>query len=129
MQSEIETAIKRAACKLGAGLLLLAALIGVRIVTATPAGIESEIAELERLESATAQSDQQASDPSVPDTAEGAEESGSLLSRLRPGGRPSSAGAAAPDGERLVSCELGGGVQFMRGADCATRGGRATDLD
>ncbi len=136
MQSEMETAIKRAGLKLGGGLLLLAALIGVRIVTVTPRGIESEIAELEQLESSIADSDRLENAPASPTSAADAEASGSILSGLGLGERESStasgstsSGSSSRDAERLVSCEIGGSVQFTRGADCATRGGRATDLD
>ena len=137
MRSEIETAIKRAGLKLGGGLLLLAALIGVRIVTAQPGGIESQIAELEQHESEVSDGGRMDPPAAVPKaeaataaTAD-AETSGSRLSGLGLSrGESSGASGSSPRGaDRLVSCELRGSVQFMRGADCATRGGRATDLD
>jgi len=132
MQSDIETAIKRAGLKLGGGLLLLAALIGIRIITAQPGGIESEIAELEQHESEVAEGGQIEPRAAAPEAATAnAEASRSMLSGLGLSGRASSSasGPSALDADRLVSCELRGSVQFMRGADCATRGGRATDLD
>jgi hypothetical protein len=131
MQSDIETAIKRAGLKLGGGLLLLCALIGIRIVTATPAGIESEIAELEESGAALAEVDAHAADPSSDVATGDAGTRGSLVPDRGPRGRSSSSasGAAARDAERLVSCEIRGSVHFMRAADCATRGGRAADLD
>ena len=134
MQTEIEAAIKRAGLKLGGGLLLLSALIGVRIVTATPAGIESEIAELGELEplgAAAAEGAGGDAEPARVGAAAVDETRGSLLPDLGLPGRSSSSasGAAARDADRLVSCELRGSVQFMRAADCATRGGRSTDLD
>ena len=58
-------------------------------------------------------------------------EDGSLLSRVGNGvsERLPSAAPADPSADRLVSCRLGGSVQFMRAADCLTRGGESKDFD
>jgi len=50
MEPEMKTACLKAGAKLGIGLSLLVAVIGIRLVTTTPEGIESGIEELERLD-------------------------------------------------------------------------------
>ena len=134
MDSDLQAAVKKAGVKLGGGLLALTAILAIRVVTATPEGVESEIAELEAAAKEIAAEDAagtQDHDSAVDSTAPDAEDA-SLVSRLRekaPGKRPATAGSGAEDADRLVSCNLGGGVQFMRAADCATRGGTSTDFD
>ena len=51
MRPELKSACLKAAAKLGIGLSLLVALIGIRLVTTTPEGVESGIKKLERLDS------------------------------------------------------------------------------
>lgn len=130
MEATLESAFKRAGLKFGGGLIFIVAIIGIRVVTATSAGIESEIAELEALESEIA-----AESVSMGRRVEPKEtppvEDGSLASRLGATVRERLSGptAAGPDADRLVSCSLANGIHFMRAADCATRGGRSTDFD
>lgn len=130
MEATLESAFKRAGLKFGGGLMFIVAIIGIRVVTATPAGVESEIAELEALESEIA-----AESASVGRRVEAKEtppvEDGSLASWLGATVRERLSGTteAGPDVDRLVSCSLANGIHFMRAADCATRGGRSTDFD
>ena len=124
MEPEIKRACSKAAAKLGIGLSLLAAVIGVRLVTVTPEGIESGIEELERLDS------ELASEARADDSATAGRDSNqdkSIVSRLSAGVRehlPGSSGTR--DGDRMVSCQLRGAQQFMRADDCAIRGGHST---
>ena len=133
MDPELEKAVRRAGRKLSGGLILLIAILGVRIVIATPAGVEGEIAELEevaaQLEAEEVDSSRGVDLAAEPEKPE--EESRSLLSRLGAQGEGANAGSKRDqrDAERLVSCGLSGGNHFMRAADCAARGGRSTDLD
>ena len=118
--------------KLGGGLLLLGALIGVRIVTADADGIQGELEELEAFEvefsaDADAHTSFRGAETSV--AGAGDDESG-LLARVSATLRDGLSGEApGPDPNRLVRCELGGGVQFMRAANCQSRGGDLTDVD
>jgi hypothetical protein len=125
MGEEIKRALVRSAAKLGIGLGLLAAVIGIRIVTATPRGVESEIAKLDRFEQATAS---ETPDTASPAPAATPAESDSLVDRLsttlREGLPKSDPGAR--DGDKLVSCRLATGMHYMRADDCATRGGTST---
>lgn len=122
----MKSACSRAAAKLSIGLSLLVAVIGIRVLTATPPGIESDFKELERLdvqlasESTVATSKSHAADPSWDD---------SIGSRLSAGIReriPGFESARSRDGDKLVSCRLDGANHFMRADDCAMRGGRST---
>ncbi len=121
MQAYLSKALWRAGTKLTLGLAVVGALVGIRIVTATPTGVEGEIAELERFEAEMAAGDEvgdaeSASDPLTSD-----------------------AGTASPDAreldrsldrslDRMVRCIAGGSAQYMRAADCATRGGDLEEL-
>ena len=129
MGADLERACKRAATKLFGGWLILAALVGVRLVTSDPSGIESEVAELDAVREGL-EAETRASEPAPVDADE--EGDASLVARVGErvrGVLPGDHGDPdAADRERLVSCRVGGGVQFMRAADCATRGGRARDL-
>lgn len=125
MEPEIKTACVRAAAKLGMGLSLLAAVIGIRLVTATSSGVESGIRELERLESqiesesTVTASDTDAAEP-VSDDSIGARLSTGVRNHFS-GSEPGTRG-----GEKLVSCRLADGIHFMRADDCAMRGGQST---
>ena len=125
MDAEMKTACLKAAAKLAIGLSLVTALIGIRLVTATPDGVESGIEELERLDAElTSESSTPNGDGSGDPTAAG----DSILSRLSAGVRdhlPSS-DSRSRDGEKMVSCLLGGRTQFMRADDCSMRGGQST---
>lgn len=124
MEAYLSKVCWRAGTKLVAGLAVLGAVIGIRIVTATRVGVEGEIAELERFEA------EQAS----------AAETGLLPNDTRAlsasasreiGSDAANAGGAAPDAsdlDRMVRCFLGGSQQFMRAGDCATRGGELGEL-
>jgi hypothetical protein len=130
MERELKRAMTRAGLKLGGGLALIAALVGIRVVTAEPAGVAEGVAALERLEAELAaetardQADG-ATRPATRSTSAHGEAEGRLrdaLASRRRSERPA-------DADRLVSCELGGTVQFMRAADCLSRGGDSTDFD
>lgn len=134
MDAHLSKACWRAGAKLLVGFALIGAVVGVRIVTAKPTGIEAEIAELERFEAEQAAS--QAGGPGAEagvegDSVAGADEGAPSMI----GGRSAAASEASArsDGEagdldRLVRCRLGGSTQFMRAADCATRGGTLEEL-
>lgn len=124
--------IPRAGGKLGGGLMLWGALIGLRLVTVDPDGIEGELAELEAFEAelsagADARTPARGAETSV--AGAGDDERG-LLARVSATLLDGLSGEApGPDPNRLVRCELGGGVQFMRAANCQSRGGDLTDVD
>lgn len=125
MEPEMKSACSRAAAKLGIGLSLLAAVIGIRMLTTTPPGVESGIKKLERLdaqiasESTFANSETSDAEPSSGD---------SIVSRLSAGiqERMPSFDSRSRDGDKLVSCRLANGSHFMRADDCAMRGGEST---
>ena len=130
MDEDLKRASIKAAIKLGGGLLILCGFIGVRLITADPDGLDAEIAQLAAVE------DQIATEAAEQVEAQGearakpmAEDS--TLSRLESGVRERMPKKARlnPEADRLVSCQLGGGVQFMRAADCLTRGGKSKDFD
>lgn len=125
MEAYLSRALVRAGAKLAVGLAVVGAVIGVRIVSVTPAGIEGDLAELERLDAALAAGDVTVaqSDPSSDAESQG---SGSAEGDTLPTSAPS--GIDSNDLDRMVRCDLGGGAQFMRAADCATRGGRLEEL-
>lgn len=134
MEEEIQRALIKAGAKLGIGLSLLAAVIGIRVITTAPAGVEGEIEELAAIEAELAAETARAesargsrADREEPE----AEPADSLVGRLSKTARTAAGGSGESDpddAERLVSCQLPGGSQFMRAADCATRGGQSTDL-
>lgn len=130
MEVGLKSAFMKAGLKLAGGLFLVAAVLGIRIVVATPEGVEAEIAELEQVEAELAAA-QATSGPGAKTSAPAEATRSSRLTRFGADVRARFTGAAKgpPDGERLVSCRLEGGVQFMRAADCGTRGGKSTDLD
>jgi hypothetical protein len=125
MEPEIKRACSKAAAKLGIGLSLLAAVIGIRLVTAMPEGIESGIEELERLEAQIgSESNSTRSETPDVDPASG----DSIVSRLGAGmleHMPDS-DSGPRDGDKLVSCRLGASTHFMRAGDCSMRGGDST---
>lgn len=139
MEPYLSKALRRAGTKLAVGLAVLAAIVGLRFVTAKPAGLESDLAELERFdaEQAAAEAGEgsvEAADASATG-ADGSSDAGATTavesddasaseSALRSGG----AGADAVDLDRLVRCWLHGERQYMRAADCATRGGTLEEL-
>jgi hypothetical protein len=125
MEPEMKLACMKAGAKLGVGLSLLAAVIGIRLVTTTSDGVESGIEELERLDAQIA-SEAVARDSETPDAEPAADDSivSRLSARMREG-RPDSA-SRSQDGEKMVSCRLSGSTHFMRADDCAMRGGEST---
>ncbi|MBW2423784.1 MAG: hypothetical protein JRG86_06030 [Deltaproteobacteria bacterium] len=129
MQPEIQRALVKAGLKLGAGLGLVAAVVGLRVATAPSDGVESAVAQLESLR-VEIEAERSAADAgTTPDKDEPGQED-SLVARLGADwlpGRAASPKEAAVD-EQLVSCRLGGRTHFMRAGDCAMRGGRATVL-
>ena len=130
MESGMKKAWRRAGLKLGVGLALVAALIGIRMITARREGVESGIAELERLESELAAEPISGTSAPVADgksTEAPGDADGSIVSRLGAGILGSD--SRPHDGDRLVSCRLDGATRFMRADDCALRGGDATGLE
>lgn len=127
----MKKAIVKAGWKLGGGLLLVGAVIGVRIVTADPDGIEGEIEQLDALEaelSAETEARREAASVPVEEDREGPEADG-LVARMSATVRASLRGQEpGPDPNRVVRCDLGGGIQFTRAADCQSRGGDITDV-
>jgi hypothetical protein len=120
MEPYLAKACRRAAIRLVGGGVVLITVVGLRIVTATPRGIEGEIAELERFEA------QGASDP----TTESGERGGVGPGRVDADEPLAAASPDAvrprgvdPDPDRLVRCHFAAQSQFMRAADCQTRGG------
>ncbi|MEZ4330353.1 MAG: hypothetical protein R3F35_01260 [Myxococcota bacterium] len=120
MEPYLEQACRRAAIRLGVGGVALIAIVGLRMVTATPRGIEGEIAELERFDA-----EAEAEPTTRPD---GGDRVG--RDRMEGGGPRAAASTAAAqplgadaDPDRLVRCHLAGQRAFMRAADCETRGG------
>lgn len=128
MDDEIRQAIRKAGLKLGIGLSVLVAVIGIRVVTATPKGVESGIAELERLDQSMATDRVAESENVEPAVAVASAEDPSIVSRLSTGireGLPNSE-SGSHEGDKLVSCRMASGTQYMRADDCAMRGGRST---
>lgn len=124
MEAYLSKACWRAGTKLVAGLAVIGALVGIRIVTATPAGVEGEIAELERFDAAQ---------DSVDATGSASEEAAALPATgpedvASDGAVPAGAEPDTSDLDRLVRCFVAGQPQFMRAADCATRGGELEEL-
>jgi hypothetical protein len=126
MEPWLSKALWRAGTKLTLGLAVLGALVGIRIVTVTPAGVEGDLAELERLEAELA-AEGAGGEPSHE---VGADSEAAFAGESAPG--PETTGSPAPadpaDIDRLVRCHGGQGVQFMRAADCAMRGGALEEL-
>jgi hypothetical protein len=127
MNEEVRRACIKAGAKLGTGLSLVVALIGIRLVTATPTGLEAGLDELERLDAEIAA---ESTPAETNETQQKAGDDDSIVSRLGVGMREQLGPAEAKNqgGDQLVSCRLGGATQFMRAHDCAMRGGKATVL-
>ena len=123
MEAYLSKALWRAGTKLTLGLAVLGALVGGRIVTAPPAGVEGDIAELEQLEAELAAGGTGTAANAGP---------AAPASAGNPGTSAYGVSGASPDAQdldRLVRClGGGGGVQYMRAADCATRGGALQEL-
>lgn len=126
MDEDLKKAGRKAGIKLAGGILVIAAVIGIRVVTADPGGINGQIAELDAIESELArdadergvEAPRQASDDSF---------MARLVATVREN-LPLASAKSGPDAERLVSCRLGSSTQFMRAADCLSRGGDSTDF-
>lgn len=126
MEPWLSKALWRAGTKLTIGLAVLGALVGIRIVTVTPTGVAGDLVELERLEAELEAADsgsERAAEPGAEAMADGVPGPAS-------GAEPTAAPAPADlhDLDRLVRCHGGEGVQFMRAADCAMRGGALEEL-
>ena len=129
MQAYLSKALWRAGTKLTLGLTVLAALVGIRIVTATPTGVEGEIAELERFEAGLAAGD--AGESGTAGERGGDAAAADSAPEIDSAPRPSSSGTTSSDGldlDRMVRCLADGSAQYMRAADCATRGGELEEL-
>jgi hypothetical protein len=125
MEAEMKRACLKASAKLAIGLSLLVAVIGIRLVTTTPEGIESEIQELERLDALIASE----ANLDAPEAESGATDDsiGSVFSGALRETKPNNE-VRSGDGDKLVSCRLAGRTHFMRANDCAMRGGKSTIL-
>jgi len=121
MEPEMRKAWTTAGLKMGIGLFVVAGLLGIRIVTVVPdhaswlASRNGKAANsFERFDRNQGAAVKVASDA---ETGPQADSNGS-------------AGPSAPpvlrDGDRLVSCQLPRGAQFMTADDCAMRGGAST---
>jgi hypothetical protein len=128
MEPEMKSACLKAGAKLGIGLSLLAAVIGIRLVTTQPDGVESDIRELERLDAQLA-SEATAANPEAP-AAKSTDVDDSIVSRFSRGihDLKSNSDSRSRAGDKLVSCSLAGRTHFMRENDCAMRGGESTIL-
>lgn len=126
MQPWLTKALWRAGAKLSVGLAVVGALVGIRIVTATPVGVDADLAELARLE-AQLEAERRSG---VPAFEAGEPPSGGSTTATSSGTDAGRAPAPAADGDldRVVRCRGGQDVQFMRAADCSMRGGRLEEL-
>lgn len=125
MEADLSKALWRAGMKLGVGLAVVGALVGIRIVTATPTGIDGDIAQLEQLEAELAAGGAGGAGTSADS------ESGESAAGSDSGARAAATLQPSPDArdlDRMVRCLGGGAVKYMRAADCATRGGELDEL-
>lgn len=141
MEAEMKSAWIKAGIKFGIGAALIVSVVGIRVISVAPDGVDAGIEELERLESELARETTPAEGTSG-DPPEGASAGdGDAASVASGASRGSRAGAAvfermpgsdskpdASDADRMVSCQIARSTRFMSAADCATRGGRSTDL-
>lgn len=119
----MKSACLKAGAKLGIGLTLVAAVIGIRMISVTPDGVPAAIEKLEALDSELA-----AESAEKERAASAGDSENSIVSRLGAGIGFSDSEPDSRDGDRLVSCKLSGRNQFMRADDCAMRGGEPTYL-
>lgn len=124
----MKSACLKAGVKLGMGLSLLVAVIGIRLVTATAEGVESGVRELERLEAEIASEAMVANPENSAARSVPADDSigNGIRGRIRD--LTANSDSSAEDGDKLVSCRLGGRTHFMRARDCAMRSGQSTVL-
>jgi hypothetical protein len=120
-------ALWMAGLKTGAGFLVIGAVLGIRVVSVTPApaGLDSAAIDEASASEADGSMDSDArreilDAESVPDP--------SLVERATSalGANSPAPASARRDGDRMVSCRIQGGTQFMTADDCAMRGGNAT---
>jgi hypothetical protein len=142
MDSELQDAWRRAGLKLAIGSVLIAAVVGVRIVLVTPADPPDASPGVAPAERGSLGQPREIGEPGQPgetsrgetrDDASGGNESpseqdGSLGSRLGALGRSVQESLTGSDstpgeGDRIVACRLQGVPQYMRADDCALRGG------
>ena len=129
MQAYLSKALWRAGTRLTLGLAVVGALVGIRIVTATPTGVEGEIAELERFEAERAVAEAGAVETTGDRAVDATSATPAPARDSEPD--PSEAGTSRSDGQdldRMVRCLVGGSAQYMRAVDCATRGGFLQEL-
>lgn len=126
MEAYLSKAMRRAGLKLAVGLSVIGALVGIRIVTATPDGLEADLAELERFDAGLENPESVEASGAAAPTGDG---SGNGTEAGWFGQTESSDSAAGgPDPDRMVRCRLDAQLQFMRASDCATRGGALEEL-
>ncbi|MBY0397638.1 MAG: hypothetical protein K2X91_14385, partial [Thermoleophilia bacterium] len=118
MDAYLSKACWRAGAKLVAGFAVIGALVGIRIVTATPTGLDADLEELERLDAELAAGGASSRDGQGASMADG--EPGNAVPRAMgaaagTGSEPGPGGAGA-DLDRMVRCEVAGRTQFMRAA-------------
>jgi len=123
----MRTALWKAGAKLGIGLILVAAVVGIRMISVTPGGVPAAIEKLDQLDSEMAA---EAAENELAASALAEDADDSVVSRLGAGMRERFSGSdsGSRDGERMVSCRLSGQTRFMRADDCAVRGGESTFL-
>jgi hypothetical protein len=123
MEAEMRSAWMIAGLKMGLGFFVVAAVLGIRVVSVAP---ERDAAEFEDDVPVAAS---QPIEPAglVADAPPNNEDSS--IGRVMTGMRerlPGSGAAERRPGDRMVSCRMRGATQFMTADDCATRGGRST---
>lgn len=126
MDEDLRKATCKVGIKLAGGMLVIGAVLGIRVVTLDSGGINGEIAELEAVEEALVQ-DAEERGVKAPERVQ----DDSLVARIGAAVRENLRLAktnTGPDADRLVSCRLGSSTQFMRAADCLSRGGDPTDF-
>ena len=130
MEPYLSKALWRAGIKLTVGLAVVGALVGIRLVTVTPVGVEGDLEQLERLEAVLAAEAAGAATGSSGDASASGLLTGAGEAEPTPPAEmdESAPRAASDDLDRLVRCHGPGGLQYMRAADCETRGGTLEEL-
>jgi len=124
MEAAIRSAWIKAGLKMGLGVFVVAAVLGIRVVSVGRLDDSSKIAGSGPVADALpVERAGIAKDEALGDTEE------SSMRQVMTGMRerlPGSANAEARPGDRMVSCRIRGTTQFMTADDCAMRGGRST---
>lgn len=128
METAIKSAVVNAGLKAAIGLSLVAGLIAIRLVSATPEGVKAGIEELERLD-AQLSAESTGANSNGSSVATGGDES--MVSKMTAGVRErmGASDSRTRDGEKLVSCVVSGRTHFMRADDCAMRRGQSSVIE